>query len=104
MSDEGSLRGYSSAPAARRSSAVSSLPVTVVIISGVAQPQTRAFCPSCAANRSAVFRAFLTEEVLAEVGHWMMTFTVPRRCRKPRWWRGSAPLTLAATVFRLDVD
>ena len=38
--------------------------------------QTRTFCPSCAAKRSAVFSAFLSEEVLAEAGHWMMTFTV----------------------------
>ena len=43
--------------------------------------QTRTFCPSFAAKRSAVFAAFLSEEVLAEVGHWMMTFTVPKMLR-----------------------
>jgi hypothetical protein len=43
--------------------------------------QTRTFCPSCAAKRSAVFSTFLSEEVLGEVGHWMMTFTVPKMLR-----------------------
>lgn len=43
--------------------------------------QTRTFCPSCAAKRSAVFAAYLEEEVLAEVGHWMGTFTVPKMLR-----------------------
>ncbi len=43
--------------------------------------QTRTFCPSCAAKRSAIFASFLEEEVLAEVGHWMVTFTVPKMLR-----------------------
>ena len=43
--------------------------------------QTRTFCPSCAAKRSATFAALLQEEVLAPVGHWMVTFTVPKMLR-----------------------
>jgi len=43
--------------------------------------QTRTFCPSCAAKRSVVFSSFLTEEVLGDVGHWMMTCTVPKMLR-----------------------
>ncbi len=43
--------------------------------------QSRTFCPSCSAKRAAVFAAFLTEEVLAPVGHWMVTFTIPKMLR-----------------------
>jgi hypothetical protein len=43
--------------------------------------QTRSFCPSFAAKRSVMFAAFLEEEVLAEVGHWMLTFTIPKMLR-----------------------
>lgn len=43
--------------------------------------QTRTFCPWCAAKRSVIFASLLQEEVLAPVGHWMATFTVPKTPR-----------------------
>jgi len=43
--------------------------------------QTRAFCPSCAAKRAAIFGAYVVEEVVAEVGHAQWVFTVPKLLR-----------------------
>jgi hypothetical protein len=42
----------------------------------------RGFCASCAAKRSAIFGAFLREEVLEEVPHAMWTFTIPKMLRR----------------------
>lgn len=41
----------------------------------------RGFCPSCQAKRQAEFSLFLQEEVLAEVPHRQVVFSVPRRLR-----------------------
>lgn len=41
----------------------------------------RGFCPSCGAKRAAAFAAFLTDEVLEEVGHAMWTFSLPKMVR-----------------------
>ena len=38
-------------------------------------------CPSCAAKRGALFGALLGEEVLADVGHLLWTFTIPKMLR-----------------------
>jgi hypothetical protein len=43
--------------------------------------QMRGFCPSCGAKRAAVFAAFLTDEVLEQVGHAMWTFSLPKMIR-----------------------
>lgn len=43
--------------------------------------QRRGLCPSCAAKRGALFGAFLTEEVVEDVGHCLWTFTIPKMLR-----------------------
>ena len=46
--------------------------------------QRRGLCPSCAAKRGALFGALLAEEVLADVGHLLWTFTIPKTVRGPQ--------------------
>ena len=41
----------------------------------------RGLCPSCSAKRAAAFAAFLSDEVLQEVGHAHWVFTVPKMLR-----------------------
>ena len=41
----------------------------------------RVFCPSCAAKRAAIFGALLQEEILEEVGHVQLVFTIPKLLR-----------------------
>jgi Putative transposase/Transposase zinc-binding domain len=41
----------------------------------------RGVCPSCDAKRAAAFGAFLSDEVLEDVGHSLVTFTLPKMLR-----------------------
>jgi len=43
--------------------------------------RTRNLCPSCQAKRSALFAAWLVEDVLLDVAHRHVVFTVPKRLR-----------------------
>ena len=41
----------------------------------------RGICPSCDSKRAAAFAAFLKEELLENVGHTLVTFTLPKMLR-----------------------
>jgi hypothetical protein len=41
----------------------------------------RGLCPSCDAKRAAAFGALLRDEILEEVGHCLVTFTLPKMLR-----------------------
>ncbi len=41
----------------------------------------RGICPSCDAKRAAAFAAFLKDELLENVGHSLITFTLPKMLR-----------------------
>jgi Putative transposase/Transposase zinc-binding domain len=41
----------------------------------------RGICPSCDAKRAAAFGAFLKDEILEDVGHSLVTFTLPKMLR-----------------------
>ncbi len=41
----------------------------------------RGICPSCDAKRAAAFAAFLSDELLENVGHCLWTFTLPKMLR-----------------------
>ena len=41
----------------------------------------RRICPSCDAKRAAAFGAFLKDEILEDVGHSLVTFTIPKMLR-----------------------
>ncbi|HEY7467217.1 MAG TPA: transposase zinc-binding domain-containing protein, partial [Dehalococcoidia bacterium] len=41
----------------------------------------RGLCPSCDAKRAAAFGALLREEILEDVSHFLVTFTLPKMLR-----------------------
>jgi hypothetical protein len=73
----------------------------------------RGLCPSCGAKRAAELAAFLTDEVVEDVGHAQWVFTIPTfrdrasSPRRPETASGHGPSTpwpegITARTSRLD--